>query len=324
MSDQRAPSKASADPRPVATVVVNPTAGHGRARRLLPAVTEQLVSGLPGYNVRVQQTDSFEDAKLRAHAVVDTSERRTVTEGEPPDLLLMMGGDGMASLGANACAGTQVRLGVIPAGTGNDFCRGMGLPITTMEAVAGIVAGGRKQVDLLEVSGELTYDEHHRYVGSVVSTGYDAKVNWRTNHHKVSLGSLTYGYDALAELAAFQPLEYRMDIDGVSREQDAMLVAVGNAGFIGGGMQICPNADPSDGLIDITIVHPVGRMKLIRLLPQLYSGKFAEDPCVELLRAKHVHIDGPNLLPMADGEELGSVPLDIGIAAGTLGLVGAE
>ena len=65
-----------------------------------------------------------------------------------------------------------------------------------------------------------------------------------------------------------------------------MLVAVGNTTSYGGGMLICPDADPTDGLLDVTIVHPVSRAKLLRLLPQMYSGRFARDPCVEQLRAR--------------------------------------
>jgi diacylglycerol kinase (ATP) len=279
------------------------------------------VKGLPQYNLRVQQADDFTDAKVRALAAVANA---APAPDDTPDLLLMMGGDGMASIGANAAANSPVRLGVIPAGTGNDFCRGMGLPATTMEAVSGIIRGQAKQVDLLEVTGALTGQASRRFVGSVVSTGYDAKVNYRTNHHRMTLGSLTYGYDALAELAQFEALNYRLVIDGEVRDEPAMLVAVGNAGYIGGGMKICPDADPADGLIDVTIVHPVSRMTLIRLLPSLYTGGFVKDPAVELLRARHVRVDGDDMFAMADGEELGAVPLEIGIAPGALWLTGAQ
>ena len=75
----------------------------------------------------------------------------------------------------------------------------------------------------------------------------------------------------------FSPLAYRLTLDGEVREQRAMLVAVGNTGSYGGGMRICPQADPFDGWLDVTIIHPVGRVTLLRLLPEMFSGRFARD-----------------------------------------------
>jgi diacylglycerol kinase (ATP) len=76
-------------------------------------------------------------------------------------------------------------------------------------------------------------------------------------------------------------------------------------------MQACPNADVTDGLLDLTVIHPVSRATLLRLLPAIYTGKFVRDPAVELLRAKEVIVDGDGLFAMADGEELGGVPLTL-------------
>ena len=309
--------------RPTMTLLVNPTAGAGRARRAVPGVAAELVRGLPDYLLRVIHTRSFTDAKLQALAVTRTSVEAG-DAGERPDMLLVMGGDGMASIGLNACAGTQVRLGVIPAGTGNDFTKGMGVPTTGTAAVAGIISGAQRRVDLACVEGELTGGARRRHVGSVVSTGYDARVNYRTNHRKFSLGSLSYGWDALAELARFEPMHYRITLDGVEREDPAMLIAVGNAGFFGGGMHICPFADPGDGILDVTIVHPVSRFTLVRMLKGMYNGSFVRDPCIELVRARRVRIDGDDMFGMADGEELGQVPLDVSVQHGALHLLGAD
>jgi diacylglycerol kinase (ATP) len=212
---------------------------------------------------------------------------------------------------------------VIPAGTGNDFCRGMGLPTDIRTAISAIIDGNCKQVDLMDVRGELTRQQHSRYVASVVSTGYDAQVNARTNAHKVSIGSLTYGFEAIRQMTEFAPLQYSLEIDGVRRDLEAILVAVANAGVYGGGVQICPSSDPADGLLDITIIHPASRLEFCSAIPKLYSGKLDEHPKVEILHARRIRISGPDLTPMADGEELGSFPLDIRIAPGVLQLVGA-
>jgi diacylglycerol kinase (ATP) len=300
------------------TLVVNPSAGHGRAGRLLPKVTAALVAGLPSESLRVVQSSSWADARLRCIEAVHNA-RDSVAEGRR-DSLLVMGGDGMMHLGLNAAANTAVPLGLIPAGRGNDFCRGVGVPTSPMAAVAVIVAGQQRRIDLMSVTGKLVDGAEHRWVGSIVSTGFDGRVGYRTNQLTYSLGGLEYAISALAELSRFEPLPYRLVIDGQPRQQTAMFIAVGNAGWFGGGMQGCPNADVTDGMLDITVVNPVSRTTLLRLLPTMFTGGFVKDPAVELLRAKEVVVDGDGLYAMADGEELGSVPVTLRAASDALSI----
>src|SRR5699024_10315992 len=137
------------------------------------------------------------------------------------------GGDGMAHLGLNACAGTEATLAVIPAGTGNDFARGAGIPKSVTEAVEAIVTGTTRVMDL----SRLTNGGGPRYVGAVVSSGYDARVNRATNDIRLRFGALSYGWIALRELAAFEPLQYRLVVDGEVRELKAMMVAICNTGI---------------------------------------------------------------------------------------------
>ncbi len=292
---------------PTLTLVVNPAAGRGRARRLLPLLTAGLVAGLPDANLHVHQTTSFSDARLRCIEAVERA--RPAVEGHRRDALIVMGGDGMMHLGLNAAAGTGVPLGLVAAGRGNDFCRGIGVPNDLPGAIRTIVAGHTLRMDLLEATGRLSDGAERRWVGSIVSTGFDARVNYRTNHLRWNFGQLSYTWSALAELSRFEPLPYRLVIDGEPREQTAMFVAVGNAGVFGGGMRACPDADVTDGLLDITVINPVSRFTLLRLLPRMFDGGFVHDPAVERLRAREVLVDGDGLFGMADGEELGAVPL---------------
>jgi diacylglycerol kinase (ATP) len=204
-----------------------------------------------------------------------------------------------------------VPIGLVAAGRGNDFCRGTGVPADLAGAVRTIVAGHTRRMDLMEVRGRLLDGAERRWVGSIVSTGFDARVNYRTNHQRWNVGQLSYTWAALAELSRFEPLPYRLLIDGEPRAQTAMFIAIGNAGVFGGGMRGCPNADVTDGLLDITVINPVSRATLLRLLPTMFSGGFVHDPAVELLRARQVVVDGDGLYGMADGEELGPVPLHL-------------
>lgn len=292
---------------PTISLVVNPSAGRGRARRLLPQLTAGLVAGMPDANLHVHQTTSFSDARLRCIQAVEQA--RPFVEGHRRDALVVMGGDGMMHLGLNAAADTGVPLGLVAAGRGNDFCRGVGVPNDLAGAIRTIVEGHTLRMDLMEVTGNLLGGAEKRWVGSILSTGYDGRVNYRTNHLRWNFGQLSYTWAALAELSRFEPLPYRLVIDGVERTQTAMFVAVGNAGVFGGGMRACPDADVTDGLLDLTVVNPVSRFTLLRLLPRMFDGGFVRDPAVERLRAREVLVDGDGLYGMADGEELGPVPL---------------
>ena len=289
------------------TLVVNERSGGGRAGRMLPKVARRLREQVPTAELHIISSNSWTEAEKLTRAAA--------LEARPGDALLVMGGDGMAHLGLNAAAGTEATLGLIPAGTGNDFARGVGVPRTVDEAVGVIVAGRIRTVDLAHISND-TFPR--RYVGAVVSTGYDARVNRSTNHIRLRLGALSYGYIAMRELASFSPLHYDMIIDGVRRRQEAMLVAVSNTGIFGGGMRIAPDADPADGFLDVTVVGPVSRTTLLRLLPSMYSGAFVKHPCVEQFRARSIELAGEGLFVMGDGEELGEVPVRVECVPGVL------
>lgn len=287
------------------TLVVNPSSGRGRAQESLPLVAGRLRDA--GLEVDIQLSRDFAEAQsMTRHAI-----------SSDIDVLAVMGGDGMMHLGLNACArartegNEQIALGVIPAGTGNDFARGIGLDPQDPGAAAEVIGRGViRPLDLAWVKD--------RYIGTVVATGFDALVNGRANALPWPKGSLRYPLATLAELRVFSPLHYQLTIDGRLRQLDAMLIAVGNTGSYGGGLLICPDADAEDGLLDITIVHPVSRFKLLQLLPQMYSGRFVRDACVEQLRATDITVDGPGLVGFGDGEMISAVPLTVRSVAGAL------
>lgn len=295
--------------RRLITVVCNERSGGGRAGRVLPKVARRLHEGVGDAELHIVTSTSYEQAR-------DLT-RSAALSAVPGDVVAVMGGDGMAHLGLNACAHTDATLAVIPAGTGNDFARGAGVPGSVKEAVEALVRGQTRVMDL----SRLTNSSGSRYVGAVVSSGYDARVNRATNDIHLRFGPLSYGYIALRELAHFSPLTYRLVIDGVPREVEAMLVAVCNTGVFGGGMQISPDADPADGVLDITIIHKASRGKLLRLLPLTYTGGFVRSPAVERLRAHTVELDGDDLFVMGDGEEMGDVPATVEVDAGALRLI---
>lgn len=300
-------------------LVVNPTSGGGRGERILPTVLGQVRRTFAGRRVVVQRAIDYAHAR---QCVTEAVAHRT-----DDDVLVVMGGDGMMHLGINAVAGTGVPLGMIPAGSGDDLCRGLGIPVRDLDATLALLAGEPRQVDLLRVDEARTAPAGPSvgptWVGSIVATGFDARVNLRANHMTFPPGRLQYPVAVAAELSTFRPLQYRLVVDGQPRELEAMLVAVGNTTSFGGGLRMCPEAVPDDGLLDLTIIHPVRRRTLVRMFPAIYRGAFTHLDEVELLRASTVELDGTladgtPLTMMGDGEEIGAAPRTIRCAAGAL------
>ena len=122
----------------------------------------------------------------------------------------------------------------------------------------------------------------------------------------------------LAELRTFNPLSYVVTVDGEAIETDAMLVAIGTGPTYGGGLQICAGAEIDDGLLDITIIKPVSRLTLLQLFPKLSKGTHVGHPAVHALRGSAVRLESVGVTAYADGEILGPLPVDIGIAPGAL------
>lgn len=277
-------------------LVANPSSGHGRGARRLPGIIQRF--GAAGIVVDAHAARSAEDARALCRAAVDSG----------CDGLVVVGGDGMAHIGYNACATTSVPLGIVSTGTGNDFARAVGVPRPWRAAVDAIIAGQTRSIDLMSVAGDLLPGAG-TYVGSVISTGFDERVALRAEGLPIDLGAPTYGVAVLQELRRFEPMTYTLVVDGEQRILDAMLVAVANAGIFGGGIRIAPDFDLADGLLDVTIVHPVPRATLLALFPRLFTGSFVTHPAIERLRAREVTVDVAGGPASADGEPLGRTPL---------------
>ncbi|MFD8425414.1 diacylglycerol kinase family protein [Streptomyces sp. NPDC059668] len=250
-----------------------------------------------GFSVRTVLGENAADALARA---------RDAVEGGT-GALIAVGGDGMAHLALQAVAGTRTPLGLVAAGTGNDFARALGLPVGDPAAagrqIAESLKGARlRDVDLGRVNGT--------WFGTVLASGFDSRVNDRGNRMRRPSGRVKYDLAMLAELAAFRPVRYRMTLDdGEPREIEATLVAVGNGSSYGGGMRICADADLGDGLFDITVVGPCTRRTLLRVFPKVYRGTHLSHPVVSVHRAARVELVADGLTGYADGEPLGPLPL---------------
>lgn len=155
-------------------------------------------------------------------------------------------------------------------------------------------------------------------------TGFDAAVNERANRMRWPRGRRRYDVATLLELRTFRPQPGTLTVDGERSDRRVMLVALGNAASYGGGLRICPGADLRDGLLDVVVVGPLARRRLVALFPRLFKGTHVTDPSVEVLRGREVVLEGDGLAVYADGEPFGHLPLTARVVPGALRVVGSS
>jgi diacylglycerol kinase (ATP) len=276
-------------------LLTNPAAGRGAGARAAALALPRLREA--GFEVReLVGTDGPEALALAQAAVADGV-----------DGLVVVGGDGMVHLAAQALAHSAATLGVIPAGTGNDVARYLGIPRHDPAAAADVVVGSRvREIDLGRAGPS--------YFVTVLATGFDSLVNERANRMRRPRGQLRYTLATLAELRVFEPLPYTIVLDGQQRHLEAMLVAVGNGPSFGGGLRITHGAEIDDGLLDVVIIKPMSKLDLVRTYPKLYSGAHVRHPQYEHHRVRTATVAAPGVVAYADGERVAALPLTVEVA----------
>jgi len=274
-------------------LLVNPTAGKGRAAKVVADVTARLRAG--GSNVAILVGKDAADAQALA--------RQAVADGV--DAVVALGGDGMVHLALNVVAGTPTPLGIIPAGTGNDLANTLRLPTKDPVAAAGVIvaklAAGGRPMDAVRVGD--------KWFGCVLGAGFDSRVNDRANRMSWPRGRMRYNLAILGELRVFKPLPFVLELDGVRWETEAMLVAVGNAKSYGAGMKVTPDAEVDDGLVDVQVLGPVSKPEFLKTFPKVFKGTHVNHPQVTIRRAKVVSLSSPGVTAYADGEYLADLPI---------------
>ncbi|MDQ6687580.1 MAG: YegS/Rv2252/BmrU family lipid kinase [Actinomycetota bacterium] len=277
---------------PQIALLTNPTSGKGKGRRIAAAVLPRLREA--GFEVRNLEGASPERTLELA--------RSCVAEGI--ETLAVIGGDGMVHLAVQAVAGTSTRLGVIPAGTGNDVARYLDLARSDPRAAADVVIAGRERcLDLARVGA--------RFFVTVLAAGFDAVVNERANTMAWPKGQMRYNLATLAELRTFEPIRYVLEIDGTEHRFEAMMVAVGNGPSFGGGLRITEGALLDDGLLDVVVIGPMKRRQLMTTYPRLFTGTHVHHPQYRHYHARRVTVDAPRITSYADGERIGPLPVTV-------------
>jgi diacylglycerol kinase (ATP) len=213
--------------------------------------------------------------------------------------VVAVGGDGTVCEVVNGIIGTDIELGIIPAGTGNDFVKTLKIPQLPIEALAVIENGYIGTVDVGK--------HENGYFINVAGVGFDAEVVNTTNVDlKFLTGSFAYITSVVWNLIRYCPREARIEIDGEVYRRKLWLVAVANGQYFGGGMKISPDAVVDDGLFDICMVNDMSRLEILKFLPRVFSGGHKNHRAFEVLRGKQVKIEfSTPTMTQADGEVLG-------------------
>jgi diacylglycerol kinase (ATP) len=276
-------------------LLTNPTSGKGKGARAVAEVLPRLRDA--GYAVRDLVGRDADEARDLA--------RQCVADGV--ETLVVVGGDGMVHLALQALAGSATRLGLIPAGTGNDVARYFDVPRGDTAAATDIVIGGKeRQVDLARIGST--------YYVTVLCAGFDAIVNERANEMTWPKGQMRYNLATIAELRTFEPIPYVVDIDGEEHRFEAMMVAVGNGPSYGGGLRMTEGAVLDDGLLDVVVIRPMSKLELVRTYPKLFKGTHIHHRDYRHHHAKKVTVAAPGITAYADGERIAPLPLTVEVA----------
>ena len=292
----------SAPPDGRCVFLVNPASANGSTGRRWPEIARRAAaSGLEGDALLSERPGHL--AELAREAARDGAR-----------LLVVVGGDGSVYEVANGLAGLPdaPEVAVVPRGTGWDFVRTFGIPRDVERAVTIALEGETRVIDLGRVSYR-AWDgsDAARVFANVGSAGMSGAIAKRANETTKALGGkLSYLWATFAVFSRWQAAELSIEVDAERRTGRMFDVVVANGRFFGGGMEICPEAEPDDGRFDVLTIGDVTKRDLVRTMPKIYRGTHLPHPKAELMRGRVVEIDSPEQLPVElDGEQPGTTPV---------------
>lgn len=275
-------------------VIVNPSAGGGRAGRALPEVSATLER--LGIEHRVELTRDLGHARGLA--------RQAAAEGQTA---VAFGGDGLIGAVAGALSESDGLLGVLPGGRGNDFARMLAIPLKPVPACAVLKDGSEAALDL-GFAGSCPF------IG-IASCGFDSDANRIANQTRLIRGNLVYAYGMVRALASWKPASFALELDGApARTFRGYSVAAANSRFFGGGMMIAPDASLTDGKLEIVLIKEVPRLRYLSLAPTVFRGRHVRQPNIEVLRAESVRISASRPFTVyADGDPIAELPATVSV-----------
>jgi YegS/Rv2252/BmrU family lipid kinase len=278
-------------------LLVNPTSGGGKALKILPRVEATLDGArVPFRVVRTKSLDHGVDKALTA-----------VEAGELP---VVISGDGMVGAVGGAIAGGETPLGIVPVGRGNDLARVLGIPTEPEEAIAVVLGGHARTIDIGEANGR-------PFLG-IASVGFDSDANRIANESRLG-GNLVYAWAALRALVGWKPARFTIAIGGQRTRVEGYSVIVANNSAYGGGMFVAPDAELDDGKFDVVTIARVGKLRFLGNLPKVFKGTHVGNDEVSVVRAARLAVSASRPFALyADGEHLTDLPADLRVIPSAL------
>lgn len=299
-------------------VIVNPNAGKGRGEKDWKHIASLLSK--EGLHFDAKFTGRKGHAMRLATEAINSGYRKIITVGGDGTLNEVINGVFLNSV----CHTTDVSLGLIPVGTGNDWGRMFDIPLN----YAGAVNIIKENNTLLHDAGMIAYFEGKerkiRYFINIAGIGFESAVVKRTNYQKERGhgGKLIYLYNLIITLFSYKNKKVRLTIDSEKKKVKIFSINIGNGRFCGGGMRQTPDAIPDDGLLDVTVITGMGKFEIIRNLGILYNGKILEHPKIHGYRCKDLVVDSNSpIYTEADGEFLGHTPATFSIIPSALKII---
>jgi YegS/Rv2252/BmrU family lipid kinase len=291
-------------------LIVNPSAGGGRAARIAPEIESALRAR--GLTVRTVHTRNLEHARALAREAAEAGETVAALSG---DGLVGVLADTLRELPGSV-------LGVLPGGRGNDLARVLEIPADPAGACLVLAEGTPRPMDLGLVEQLDGRAPARAFVG-IASAGFDSDANRIANEAPPWLGGLVYAYGALRALLSWRPARFELELDGGRRHSfTGYTVAVANSRAYGGGMYAAPDAMLDDGLLDVVAIEDVSRLRFLRGLPRVFKGTHVEMASVRVFRSSHVTVSADRPFVMyADGDPVGSLPVRVSALQGAVAVV---
>ena len=284
-------------------VVINPTSGGGKG-------------AIVGSRVRVHFAGSTHEVTYveGASRVESLAEVSHLLETLQFDLMISVGGDGLIHDLLPILLKYSLPLLVIPAGTGNDFARTLGLHRKRISTLLELPT--KRESSAVDV-GMIYHSNRETPFVQVLSTGFDSVVNERANNFKAVKGKSKYVLAVLQKVWRFHAVDFEISVDGAKQSRRATLVCIANGTSYGGGMQIVPHAKNNDSYLDVMIVDEVSPLRLLMVFPRVFFGSHVKDPKVHFVTGREVLISGATTA-FADGERITELPIRVCLAQQTL------
>jgi diacylglycerol kinase (ATP) len=301
--------------------IINPKARNGYCLKIWQQIEIQLEAEKISYLAFF--TEYPNHAQILANQIASKNQNHK--------LIVAVGGDGTMHEVMNGIVKFKnITLGFIPGGSGNDFSRGFHIPSDPVVALKVILRLSKKEGQSIDIGKIMMGNQQDHFFINNMGTGFDAIISYEVNQsqmkaffNKLSLGRLVYVYFLLKKLFTYKSSTIDLSIDGNKHIfEQTWFVTVSNQPYYGGGMKIAPQAVPDDGLLDITVVHQLSRLKLLLVFISVFWGKHVHFKEVKTFTGRKISIESDSSLYVhADGEHIGYTPLNIQLQSKALQVI---